>query len=169
MALARALLLVGVWLGLLFASWAVATANFRTVDRVLGPALRPELQARLAPLPPEDRRAAFRHLASEVNRWIFRWWSPAQAVLAALLLGLCWSMGGSPRALLLAAAGVVLAQWALAGAIVELGRSIDFVPRPLSAEIGRRFGLLHAGYVSLDLAKAVLLLAAGHLLARRLG
>ena len=30
-------LLLGLWLGMLLASWVVATINFRTVDRVLGP------------------------------------------------------------------------------------------------------------------------------------
>jgi hypothetical protein len=49
---------------------------------------------------------------------------------------------------------------------VELGRQIDFVPRPLPPEVARRFGSLHAGYVGLDLAKAAALAAAAWLLAR---
>ena len=37
MAMRLALLLAGVWLGALVASWVVATVNFRMVDHVLGP------------------------------------------------------------------------------------------------------------------------------------
>ena len=44
------LLLLGLWLGLLVSSWLVATATFRTVDRVLAEA-RPELAGRLAAVP----------------------------------------------------------------------------------------------------------------------
>ena len=44
------LVLLGVWLGLVVASWAMASASFRTVDSVLGPATNPELGRRLLPL-----------------------------------------------------------------------------------------------------------------------
>lgn len=40
------LVVLGLWLGLLLASWVIATVNFRSVDRVLGPELRPELDQR---------------------------------------------------------------------------------------------------------------------------
>ena len=80
------LVVVGLWLGLLVVSSAVATVNFRTVDRLLGPDQRPELAQRLAPLRPEDRRFVLRHLVSEVNRWIFRSGSLAQLALAGVLL-----------------------------------------------------------------------------------
>jgi hypothetical protein len=40
--MARLLLVVaGFWLGMLAASWVMATVNFRTVDRVIGPGVRP--------------------------------------------------------------------------------------------------------------------------------
>ena len=92
MARAATLTLIGIWLGLLFASWAVAGATFRTAEAV-----------------------------------------------------------------------------AVGPAILELGRSIDFVPRPLAPDVGRRFGLLHGGYVVLDLAKAAALIALAILVARRAG
>jgi hypothetical protein len=47
--MARLLLVVaGFWLGMLAASWVMATVNFRTVDRVIASVLR--------------------HLVSEINR-----------------------------------------------------------------------------------------------------
>ncbi len=163
-----ALLLVGLWMGLLIASWAVATGSFRTVDRVLGPGLRPELQERLAPLPPEARRVVLRHAASESNRWMFGALSLAELVLGVTLVIACWRLGPWPRALALSALVVVVVQVAgLGPAILRLGRLIDFMPRPLPPAEGRRFGLLHVGYMLADLAKAGLLVAAAWLMARR--
>jgi hypothetical protein len=160
------LLLLGLWLGLVVASWAMASASFRTVERVLGPAMHPELGRKLAPLPAEDRRVVLRHLASEVNRWMFGAFGLAQIALALGVVALAWPAGGEQRYLLVAAAALVLAQLVAARSIVELGRSIDFVPRPLPADVARRFGGLHAAYVISDLLKAGLLVAAAWL-ARR--
>ena len=162
-----ALLLVGLWLGALFLSWAVATTNFRTVDRVLGPAARPELQERLAATPPPARREALRHLAGELNRGLFGGLALAQLGMGALLLGLCWRGPGVALALAGAALLIVLVQLGLGVPIASLGRSIDFVPRPLPAELGRRFGLLHAGFVLLDLVKALVLGSVALTLLRR--
>lgn len=165
---AVSLWLAGMWLGLLLASWVSATAGFRSVDRVLGPGLRPELDARLTAVAPGDRRLVLRHLASEINRWMFQRWALAQLALSLALLAAAWRGGAPLRAIgVLALAIVVVQSFALAPSIEALGRSIDFLPRPLPPEIGRHFGLLHAGFVGLDLAKAVVLLAAGYLLARR--
>jgi hypothetical protein len=162
------LVLLGAWLGMLVASWVVATVNFRTVDRVLGPGVRPEAAERLSPVAPENRRLLLRHMASEINRWMFRWWSLAQIALAAVLLAALWSSGGTPRLAVGAASVLVLAQaLVLAPAIVELGRSLDFVPRPLPPDPGHRFGVLHAAYVGSDFAKAALLVAAAWRLARQ--
>lgn len=160
------LVLLGVWLGLVVASWAMASASFRTADRVLGPGASSELGHRLAPLAPEDRRMVLRHLASELNRWMFGAGGIAQAALALVVLALAWPAGGAPRLLILAAAAVVLAQLLESRSIVELGRSIDFVARPLPADLARRFGMLHAAYVIADLVKAALLAAAAWLGAR---
>jgi hypothetical protein len=161
-----AVLLAGVWLGLLVASWVAATASFRAVDRVLGPEMRPELSSRLAPLPADDRRIALRHLASEINRWMFARFGLAQIVLALCLVITAWPAGRAARGAVLAVVVVVLIQASLAPAIESLGRSIDFVPRPLPPDVGRRFGSLHGAFVLLDLSKAALLLLAALLLAR---
>ena len=140
--------LLGLWLGLLIASWAAATMNFRTADRLAAEAHGGD-----------DERARLRHMAAEINRWIFRWWPRTEVLLAvALILALGRTL---PAALVAAAAAVALAQvvW-LGPAVTELGRTADFMPRPLPAEIGRRFGQLHGAYAALDLAKAVALVTA---------
>jgi hypothetical protein len=165
---AVALLLVGAWIGLLVASWVVATGSFRTVDRVLGPGGRPELQERLAPLAPDARRVVMRHAASESNRWMFGALSVAELALGLALVAVSWRLGPTPRALALAALLVVVVQAAgLGPAILRLGRAIDFVPRPLPPAEGKRFGLLHAAYMVADLAKAGVLVAAAWVIARR--
>jgi hypothetical protein len=165
---AGALLVIGVWIGLLVASWMMASASFRTVDRLLGPQARPELQARLSPLAGDDRRAVLRHVAAEANRWMFRAWAAMELVLAAVLVALLWRLGTAPRALALAVAVVVVFQAAAVGpAIADLGRSLDFVPRPLAPTDGRRFGMLHAAYMLADVVKASGLAAAAALIARR--
>jgi hypothetical protein len=163
---ALALVLTGLWLGLLVASWIAATASFRGVDRVLGADARPELQARLAPVSPDDRRLVLRHLASEINRWMFARWSLVQLTLAAGLLLAAWPSGGAVRALALTAAAIAALQAALGPQIEALGRSLDFVARPLPPEVARRFGALHGVYVLLDLAKAAVLFTVAPLLAR---
>jgi hypothetical protein len=163
-----ALLLTGLWLGFLFASWAAASASFRAVDRVLGPGQRPELASKLGAVAPEDRRTLLRHLASEINRSLFRRWAILQLLLATALLAAAWSAGVPTRVLVGAALAIALAQSIALGPSIEtLGRSIDFVARPLPPDVARRFGALHASFVVLDLGKAGLLVAAGFLLARR--
>lgn len=165
---ALSLWLAGLWLGLLLASWVSATASFRSVDHVLGPGQRPELETRLSAVAAGDRRLVLRYLAAEINRWMFRRWGVAQLALSLALLAAAWRGGAALRTILgLALAIVVVQSLALAPPIESLGRSIDFVPRPLPPEIARRFGLLHAGFVGLDLVKALLLAAVGYLLACR--
>ena len=166
---AGALLVIGLWIGLLAASWAMASASFRTVDRLLGSEARPEFQAKLGPLSADDRRAVLRHVAAESNRWMFRTWTRVEMILGALLVAASWRLGPVPRALALVALAAVVAQAAgLAPAISQLGRSLDFVPRPLPPAEGRRFGLLHAAYMLADLVKAGVLLPAAVIIARRL-
>ena len=162
-----ALLSVGLWLGGLLASWVAASVNFRTVDQVLGSGQRPELAEKLKGVDEADRRMLLRHLASEINRFMFsRWWL-AQAVLGLVLLAAVWTVGGSARSFAIAVLLLVLAQGLLVVPITSLGRAIDFVARPLPPATARHFSLLHAAYVGSDLLKAALLAAAAWLLSRR--
>ena len=167
--MARLLLVVaGFWLGMLVASWLMATANFRAVDRVLGPDARPEIATRLGGVPAEDRRVVLRHLVGEINRWMFRSWALAQLALGGIVLVAAWRLPGWPRRLAGAALLLVVVQLAfLTPAIASAGRSIDFVSRPLPPDVGRRFGMLHAAYAGADLAKAILVALAAWIVARR--
>jgi hypothetical protein len=166
--LRASILTAGVWLGFLAASWAMATVNFRTAERVAGAEAGAEVRARLEPVAAGDRRLVLRHLASEINRWMFRTWSTVQLGLGLALLAFAWRLGGAPRALAGAALLLVLVQaFGLAGPITSVGRGIDFVPRPLPPAMARQFGLLHGAYVLADLAKAVALAALSAVLLRR--
>ena len=170
MARAAVLTLVGLWLGVLFASWAIAAATFRTAEAVASASPGSPAGDRVALVPADARRPLFRHLASEINRWMFGRFGWAQLALAVVVAGLAWGFGGAVRVLALAALVAVAVQGAVLGpAILELGRSIDFVARPLAPDVGRRFGLLHGGYVVLDLGKAAVLVALSVVLARRAG
>jgi hypothetical protein len=163
-----ALVAIGVWLGLLVASWLMATASFRNADRLVGPEARAEFQARLAPLSADDRRVLVRYHAAESNRWMFRTWGTMQLVLAVVLVALTWRLGAAPRFLALAVAAMVVVQAAaIVPPVAQLGRSLDFVPRPLPPAEGRRFGLLHTAYMVADLLKAGGLAAAALIIARR--
>jgi len=158
---------LGLWAGLLLAAGAAATLNFRAVDRALGPQGSPELGGRLALLAEADRRAVLRHTASESNRALFALSGTAQAVLALVVLALAWPASGWTRGLALALAGLLaVQQLGFARPMIAFGRPLDFLPRPWPAELGRRFGLLHAGYSLLELVKLGLL-AAMAFLARR--
>src|SRR4029079_4861301 len=160
---------IGIWIGLLAASWVMASASFRTVDRLLGPEARPQLRERLSSLAPDQQRMVLRHVAAASNRWLFRTWTLAEMVLGALLVAAAWRLGTVPRALALVALAAVVAQAAgLAPAIAQLGRGLDFVPRPLPPAIGRQFGLLHAAYMGADPVKVGVLVAAAAVIARRL-
>lgn len=165
-----ALILIGLWLGVLFASWAMAGASFRTAEAVAAAPPGSPAGDHVARVPVDARRPLLRHLASEINRWMFGRFGWAQLALALVVPVLAWSLGGAPRALAVAAAVIVIVQAAgLGPAILELGRSVDFVARPLAPDIGRRFSLLHGGYVVLDLVKAAALVALAVILARRAG
>lgn len=146
----------------------MASINFRTVDAVLGAGGRPELAQRLAGTAPEDRRVALRHLVGEINRWMFGATLVAQYGLFLMVLLAVTRLDGRERVVLATAFALVLLQHVLlAPAIRDLGREIDFVARPLPAEVGRRFGLLHAAYVGADLVKVLLLALAASWLVRR--
>ena len=161
-----ALLATGLWLGALAASWVAATASFRGVDTVLGAGMRAELDQRLAGLDAGERRQTLRHVASEINRWMFRRLGLAQLIVGLLAVAAAWP-GAPARWLLGAALAIALAQVGLGGAIESLGRGLDFLPRPLPPAVGRHFGLLHGAFLLLDVGKMALLLASGYSLAQR--
>jgi hypothetical protein len=141
----------------------VAAENFFVVDRLLesppSTEFRQEFQQRLAPLPDGEERVVLRYLSSELNRFYFRVWGGAEVLLGGVLLVLA-VRSGNDRALTIGA-GVLLAlillmTFYLTPQIVEVGRAIDFVPRDPPPPELRQFGMLHATYSVLDLAKLLL-------------
>ena len=159
--------LLGAWLAGTLLMWAVATQNFRVVDRLLGaPAL--EFSRRAALLADGDARLLMRHQASEVNRLFFERWGWTQLALGALLAWLVFSapadraLRGTVVLMLLIAA---VTQFAVVPETVRLGRLLDFAPRsaagaPLGPEASR-FWALHGAYTGLDLLKFFLGIFAG--------
>jgi hypothetical protein len=145
----------------------VAAENFFVVDRLIesppSTEFRQEFQQRLAPLPDGEARVVLRYLSSELNRFYFRVWGGAEALLGAVLLLLAARSG--PKGLndrpLKIGAGVMLVlillmTFYLTPQIVEVGRAIDFVPRDPPPPELRQFGMLHAAYSLLDLAKLLI-------------
>ncbi len=150
--------LLGIWLAGTLLEWFMATQNFRTVDRVLSQGSQ-QLEEQSQPLSRDRLRVLFRHLASELNRYYFAAWGWAQLVLAAALLAMLarlritdsisWLLVGGMLALVVGLHFIVMPQ------LVEIGRSIDFIPRdPVPPEM-RHFGMLHAAFTGLDAVKLV--------------
>ncbi len=162
-----ALVLVTVWLTGTVIMTFVATQNFRTVDRVLE---RPTPQAasKLTALDHDAMRMLLRHLSSELNRLYFMTWNAIQLLLAAVVLALMVRAGTRLETVL--ALGMLVIVVALLGGtfrIIELGRTIDFVPRdPVPPEV-LKFGKMHAMYGVMEVVKLVAAVVLGFFLAQR--
>ncbi|MBI4463795.1 MAG: hypothetical protein HY647_03725 [Acidobacteria bacterium] len=153
--LAMGLILGGWLLGTLMVA-GIAAQNFRMVDRLLHSASQTALQQRTAGIPAGEVRLLLRHLASELNRFYFRAWGWVELVLGAGLL-LC-AMGGFQDRRLTAGFAVMLGLVAvgafyLVPRLIEVGRSLDFVPREPVPPALVLFGRLHAAYTGLDIVK----------------
>lgn len=152
-------LLLGAWIGGTLLMWLVATANFRTVERVLS---RPSTAAgkALDTVPAGARRPVLRYVVSELNRFFFRVWGLAQIGLAVGVLALF--LKTSPRnATDVAIAGVLLGlvvvmTLVITPVITSIGRAMDFLPRETPPPQMALFGRLHAAYSAMDLLKLVL-------------
>ncbi|MBI2819684.1 MAG: hypothetical protein HYX73_06875 [Acidobacteria bacterium] len=147
--------LLGGWLiGTILVGF-VAAENFWLIDRLLLTSLHPTFHEDVGMLPAGEARAMLRYLASEQNRFFFVWWGWAEAVLGIVLL-LMAARSSSGRLLLgfaLMLALVAVSQLYLTPRIVEVGRSLDFVPREPPPPNLRSFSLLHAVYSAIDLIK----------------
>ncbi len=152
-------LLLGAWMAGTLMMWAIATANFRTVDRVLS---RPTEQAApvIATVPEAARRPLLRHLASELNRRFFWLWGALQLAVAAAVLALLLRQASRNTSDIVIAGAllglIVVLLAAITPAIVRLGRQIDFLPRTIPPPQMAAFARLHATYSALDLIKLVL-------------
>jgi hypothetical protein len=160
MSLRFVLLLAGVWIGFLAASWIVASITFGTAATLSADAARAELQEKLAPLSAPDRKIVLRFMASEINRTMFLRWLYVQLALGLALVALAGRANG-PWLIATVALMLLLVQFGLQQPIRNVGQSIDFQPRPLPPAVAAQFGRLHGAYVILDFAKmGVLLLTA---------
>ena len=150
--------LLGAWLAGTLFMWAVATQNFRLVDRLLD-APTAEVTARTAPLAPGDARLLMRYQASEVNRLFFDRWGWAQLALGAVLAWLVFR-GPADRTLRALALLMLLVAAALQFAVVpetvRLGRLLDFAARSPAAPEAAPFWRLHHAYTALDMGKFLL-------------
>ena len=138
--------------------WAVATQNFRLVDRLLASPTQ-EWSVRAAPLASGDARLLMRYQASEVNRLFFDRWGWTQLGLA---VGFFWLMfrGSTDRLLRVTALLMLLIAAALQFVVVpetiRLGRVLDFAARSPAPPESAPFWRLHTAYTALDMLKFLL-------------
>jgi hypothetical protein len=149
-------LVLGAWIAGTLFMWAVATQNFRVVDRLL-------------PSHP-DSRLLMRHQASEVNRLFFDRWGWAQIALGAIFTWLAFSTPTTPRTLRWCAIAMLLIaltlQFAIVPETIRLGRLLDFAPRDPPPPESAPFWRLHAAYTGLDGTRLLLSLFAAFRLVR---
>jgi hypothetical protein len=148
-----AIVLASVWVAwTLFMGYA-ATRSFRTVDRVLASQNR-QFQEVAKALGPEATRMVLRHLASEINRTLFKAYTSIQIPLGlVVLLLLFWQAQRDTFALILAGAMLTLAlilALVIVPQIVSVGRAIDFMPRHPELPLLARFWMLHVAFTAVD-------------------
>ena len=153
-----AMFCLGVWvMGTVCVSVA-AMQNFYTIDRLLDGPSHTVFAAFVEEAGREDARNVLRYLSSELNRLFFQLWNVGQLGLGAAALWLLWDLRSPAAARLrwtLAAmlAVVVMLTVGITPQILAIGRSIDFVPRDPPPPAVATFGVLHAAYTLLELAK----------------
>jgi hypothetical protein len=150
---AAAIAIVGVWLGWTLFMWFLAGRSFATVDRVLR-SESPGFEEASRPLSADQKREVLRHLASEINRAIFRAYGWGQIALGMLLLLLLSLQTPRDTFSLVLAGGMVVLVLILAlivtPQIISIGRTLDFVPRNPPPPGLRRFWALHGAFTGLD-------------------
>ena len=154
-----ACILLGAWLGCTVMMSMVATQNFRTVDRMLL-APYPAASQDLKTLGHDSARMLLRWEAAEQNRWFFEVWETAQialgiAVFFVLLFGSTETKYSLALSLLMLIV-VLVERLLLTPMMTALGRLIDFVPAATHSPERIKFGVLHMGYVGLEISKLIL-------------
>lgn len=155
------LVLLAAWLTGTLAVWITASNNFRHAKSVFDHAEQSGLAKKLAPLSAEDSREVMRHLASEINRSIFRFWDKLQVAVAVAALWLGWALTARWKRTALAAALVIsllLVCW-ITPTVLTLGPPLDFVLREPEPPTWPQFMLYHSLYLILDGVKMVAIAA----------
>jgi hypothetical protein len=154
--------LLGAWMLGTVLLGGVASENFFMIDRLLdsssvsSPRAHPTFQKDAAQLPPGEARVMLRYVSSELNRFYFNVWGWFELGLASLAVLLA-VRGSLPRRITIGF-GVMLALVAvmtiyITPRITEVGRALDFVPRNPAPPSLATFGMLHAAYSFMDMAK----------------
>ena len=149
----------------------VATQNFFTIDRLLAGPSHEHFAAFVEAAGRETARPVLRYLSSELNRLFFQLWNVAQIGIGGAVLWLVWSLRSPAAArlrwtLVAMLAVVIILTIGVTPQILAIGRSLDFVPRDPPPPAVATFGVLHAAYTLLELAKCGAGIVAAFWLAR---
>ena len=164
-----ALFCLGAWaMGTICVS-VVAMQNFYTIDRLLAGPSHEAFAGFAADAGREGARNVLRYLSSELNRLFFQLWNAAQFGIGGATLWLVWRVPGAAGLKATLAAVLLLLAFLtfwLTPQILEVGRSLDFVPREPPPPAVATFGILHATYTMLELIKCAAALGAAVWLVR---
>ena len=153
-------LLLGGWLLGSLLLGGVAAENFFMIDTLLrSPTAHPSFQKDVAQLSIEEARPMLRYLVSELNRFYFNVWGWLELVLGLLVLAFAMrTLKGSKFTIGFSAmlAVVAVMDFYITPKITQVGRGLDFVPRQTPPPGMAEFGILHATYSLLDLAKLLI-------------
>jgi hypothetical protein len=161
-----AVAILGAWMMSTLCMWFAATKSFATVERVMKGG-QPQFLEITKPLGEASTRMVIRHMASEINRTLFRGYGVLQIGFGVLLFLIV--LRQTPRhALDISLVAIMLTLSVILTLVItpmvtSVGRSIDFLPRNPPPPIMPRFWMLHGAFTSLD---GVKLLAGIGLLSR---
>ena len=158
-----ALFCLGAWVMGTVCVSIVAMQNFYTIDRLLAGPGHEAFAGFVEDAGGEAARNVLRYLSSELNRLFFQLWNAAQFAIGGAALWLVWSLPGARRLRALLAGLLLLLAFLtfwVTPQIIEVGRSLDFVPRDPPPPSVATFGILHATYTMLELFKGAAALGA---------
>ena len=148
-----AVAILGAWIMSTLCMWFAATRSFATVERVMKDG-QPQFVETTKPLGEASTRMVVRHMASELNRTLFRGYGVLQLVFGALLFLLV--LRQTPRHTLdIGLVAIMLAlslilTLVITPMVTSVGRSIDFLPRNPPPPVMPRFWMLHGSFTGLD-------------------
>ena len=134
----------------------VAMQDFYTIDRLLADPANETFEEMVTNIGREKSRDFLRFLASELNRLFFQLWNWFQFFIGGATLWFVWRVPqlGTLRWSIVGMLGIVAVLTGLVTPqILDIGRSLDFVPRDPAPPSLRTFGILHATYTALEILK----------------
>ena len=151
--------------------WYVASSNFATVDALLEHSQSEGFVAQVERWGRDEVRFGLRYMASELNRHFFHLWNWTQVLLIAVATSLIFSNKQNDfrdKLLVgtLAALIILMAAW-LSPTMVNLGRTLDYLPRDPAPPDLASFQKLHGLFVILDGTKLGLIVLMAVRVARK--